>query len=142
MASGLPDWERLTRPKFGGARIESGTEIVPANSDTTLISIQGKGMIYGGFLWIAATSTQDDSFPNLVIDNRFVTNEPWGRMNMFELNKPHSTPFYLLKYDKINFLFSSAIGYGYTFEEGFEIRYTEQNGITLTVSTRIIFALV
>lgn len=154
MASGLPDYYRgvdiayqalaqmIVRPKYGGAVWTIGVETVDANAVKSLVSVSGKGMIYGGFLYLDHTATQKTGIAMLKIDGDDVAGLALDYMDKYSIDKSWAHPFYLLGYDDINFIYSVALSYGLTFEESFEILYEEQDGGTPQVWANATYALI
>lgn len=154
MASGLPDYYRgvdvtyqtlsqmITRPKYGGALLAWGSLEVTANVQNTLCGVAGKGMVYGGVVWLDYTLSQANSQVWLGIDTYTVTNLSMLRLNAYSVNRPRSWPVSILKYDSVNYIYSVGISYGLTFEKQLVLAYYEQNGFTPTVHYRLIYALI
>jgi len=154
MAHGLPDFYRgvdiayqalaqlINRPMYGGVSSAVGGQTVLANTDTELASVYGKGMLYGGYLFLDHTSTQKDSRANLIIDDESVSNLKFSDMNKYSLSLPLSSIIHLLKFDDTNFIYSVGISYGITFETSVKIIYTEAHNSTPIVYTKMIYGLI
>lgn len=153
MVSGLPDYYRgvdvayqalaqmIVRPKYGGALLAWGSRTVTASVQNTLVGIGGKGMIYGGAVWLDYTLTQGSSQVWLGIDTFTVSNLSFTRLIQYGIDKPRSWPVSLLKLDSVNHVYSVGISYGITFETQVVLAYYEQNGFTPTVHYRLVYAL-
>lgn len=154
MTAGLPDFyhgidityqslgEIINRPKYGGAGMLIGLQTVPIDQDTFIASVIGKGMIYGGIMRTSPTETQNLSVPILKIDGEVVANASFFNLNYFNQVSPNTSPFYLLKFDDVGFIYSVGVSPGMTFESGFEVRFNENHGRTPIVICRIFYALV
>jgi len=154
MATGLPDYYRgvdvayqalsqmVVRPKYGGGLIASGSIEVVANVQTNLVAIDGKGMIYGGTVWLDYTLTQANSRVLLGVEGVAITDLSFLRLNEYHINKPASLPVFIQRYDPISFIYSVGISYGVTFESSCIVNYLEQHGTTPTVHYRLIYALI
>lgn len=154
MSHGLPDWyrgvdiayqalaEMITRPKYGAAQVAEASEVVDASGVTELISITGKGMIYGGALWMDYTSTQKDSSPLLTIDGNEFRDDGLYTINFMNWNNPLILPISILKYDDTNFVYCVGFAYGYTFETSVLVSYSEKHGTTPTVNASLYYALI
>lgn len=154
MTSGLPDYYRgvdiafqalsevTNRPKYGGAILAWGSLAVTASVQNTLVGISGKGMIYGGAVWLDYTLTQANSQVWLGIDGYTVTNLSFLRLSDYNILKARSWPVSLLKYDGVSFIYSVGISYGVTFETELVLAYYEQHGTTPTVHYRLVYALI
>lgn len=154
MSSGLPDYYRgvdiayqalaqmIVRPKYGGAESAWGSQIVGANATNALVTISGKGMLYGGVAYISYALTQAKGLFELKIDGSFVTDKSLVTMNAFGIVKPQSYPVYLLKFDDTNFVYSVAVSYGVTFESEVILSYVEDDGGTPTIYYDLTYALI
>lgn len=154
MVSGLPDYYRgvditlqalselIVRPKYGGALLAWGSKTVTKDVQNTLVGIAGKGMIYGGAVWMDYNLTQADSQVWLGIDGYTTTNLSWARLKEFGMTQPRTWPVSLLKYDSVNFIYCAGISYGITFETQVVLAYYEQNGFTPTVHYRLVYTLI
>lgn len=154
MASGMLDYYRgvdvkyqalaqmIVRPKYGGALLAWGSKYCTANVQNTLCGIAGKGMVYGGAIWMDYTLTQADSQVWLGVDGYTLTNLSWARLKEFGILQPRSWPLSLLKYDSKNFIYCAGVSYGLTFESQVVLAYYEQNGFNPTVHYRLVYALI
>jgi len=154
MAHGLPDYyrgvdiayqalsEMIVRPKYGGAIGSSGSGLVAANSLTTLLSISGKGMIYGGYVWLQHTSTQKNSYVQLEIDGQVVAGDSFLTLNGIGADKPRACPIPILKYDDTGFTYCVGFAYGVTFESTLKVQYDENHGDTFSVDYNLVYALI
>jgi len=154
MAAGLPDYlrgmdvtlqalaELIVRPKYGGALLAWGSKTVTASSQNTLVGINGKGMIYGGVVWLDYTLTQANSQVWLGIDGYTLTNLSFKRLLDYSILPPRVWPATLLKYNSVDFIYSVGISYGITFETQLVLAYLEEHGTTPTVHYRIVYTLI
>lgn len=154
MTRGLPDYYRgvdiayqalaqmIVRPKYGGGLATWGSAVVTANAETTLITVSGKGMIYGGVVFLDHTSSQKTGIARLKADGNLLADMSFEGMNKHNIINPWSYPFYLLKFDEANFVYTVATSFGLTFETNFELAYFEQEGETPTVRFDICYALI
>lgn len=154
MAHGLPDFyrgmdvayqmlsEMIVRPKYGGALLAWGSRECAAGVQTTLLGVAGKGMIYGGAIWLDYTSTQSNSQPWLGIDGYTLTNLSFERLMEYGINEPRAWPLALHKKDSVKWVYSVGVSYGITFEESVVLAYYEQHGTTPTVHYRLVYALI
>jgi len=133
--------EIINRPKYGAANgaVWSGDVFSPNTQD--LFSITGKGIIYGGFIHIDATDTQEVSNVVLTIDGTEITSIEIGQLGSYFLITPSSYIFYLLVYDTTNFEYTIGYAPGITFESSLSAQYSCQSGIA-TLDARILYALV
>lgn len=154
MAKGAPDYynvidiklqtiaELTNRPKYGGAQRSAAEKVVSASAETDLVSVSGKGMIYGAIISLDHSSTQKLGTPRLYIDGNKMSDWNFFTLNSFNVVAPYGSAFFLVAYDDVNFIYVALTGYGYTFETSFKLSYFENNGGTPSVRGRAIYALV
>ncbi len=141
MASGIADYLRMIRPKFGGAQFSWGLKNVVANASTTIITVSGKGVIYGGAVILDHTGTQRDCVPHIKVDGTVLGNSSFSGMNKYGIEIEHSMPVYLLKYDDVAFVYAGGLSSGISFEESFSVTYDETHGATPEVVCSAHYAL-
>ncbi len=154
MSSGLPDFYRgidvafqslgqiINRPKYGGADVVDGTVIVTATSGTTLVTVTGKGMIYGGYMYLDSAASQKTGSPLLNVDGNLLTVLDFEEMNKFGLSRQWSKPYSLVKYNEVDFVYAVQLYYGITFETSFFLSYSESEGATPSVRYAVVYALI
>lgn len=142
MSSGVADWERVIRPRYGAAHSEIGVVLVVAGEETELLSVSGKGVIYGGALHLTYDSDQENSIPILEVDGANIAEINFFTINLYNLSIPGSYPFYIRHYDLVTPRFAVGISGGMTFEMGFRILYSEKHDTTPYVVCRAIYALI
>ncbi len=154
MASGLPDFfrsvdvakqslaELTNRPKFGGGILSAGQMTVTVGVLNNLVQIIGKGMVYGGSIWLDYTSTQSNSEVWLGIDGVNIEGLSFVRLKDYSVVRPGSAVITLNKFDSDNYVYSVGISYGLTFESRLDLKYNEEHNTTPTVHYRIIYTLI
>ena len=154
MSSGAEDWTKLVniftqtlseitiRNKYGTPTFSAAIVPVPSDEDTIILTILGKGMIYGGFVSSAGAATQRNDKVYIKLDGAVTWPLTFFNLNNFGLTDPTSMFPYLLKYDDINFLYTVGLNYGTTFETSLVIHYTETHGNTPTIYPWINYALI
>lgn len=141
MSSGTPDYLKTIRPRYGGAEISAKWTVVEANAFTELLRVVGKGMIYGGALFLDYTATQRDSYMALYIDTSGVVAETFATLNKYRITESGGHPLMLTTYDDKSFIYSIEMPYGITFESSLFIAYREAHGGTPNVKLAIVYAL-
>lgn len=142
MSRGLPDYTREVRPRFGGAISTSGVTGADASKITDIVTVLGKGIIYGGAVWMDHTASQSNSIPLLVVEKSTLSNVSFLRLQTYGINRAGTIPLSINTYDIKNFIYSVGISYGITFEEEFHFSYDEKHGSTPTLHWRFIYALI
>lgn len=141
MASGLPDYSRVTRPIYGHARGRTLSKPCGMNTYTELMRTPGKGMIYGGAVWLDHTSSQRDGVVWVLIDDSVITWISFLRLNDYAMGNKGFYVLSLNRYDDDNHVYSVGIRYGLTFEKSIALAYDENNGGEPTVHYSLIYAL-
>lgn len=154
MVSGFADYFRgmdvafkalgamIVRPKYGGALLATGSKYCTKDTQNTLVGINGKGMIYGGAVWLDYTLPQSNSQVWLGIDGYTITDLSFERLVEYGIDQPRSWPVSVHKKDSVNYVYSVGISYGITFETQLVLAYLEEHGTTPTVHYRLVYALI
>lgn len=154
MTHGLPDYYRgvdiayqalaqlMVRPTYGEAESAYGGAVMVATAENILQTVTGKGMIYGGVLYLDYIASQKHAQPLLYIDDVKLDQPNFEDLYKWKIAKENSLPFYLLRYDEGNYIYAVGLSSGYTFEESFKINYNEVNEGTPTVYYDILYALI
>jgi len=154
MASGLPDYYRgvdiayqalsqmIIRPKYGGAIVSTLQGLCNASGWTDILTVIGKGMIYGGMIYFDHTSTQRDSYPALYIDGSGVLGRTFSVYNKNSIVTPGAHPLWLSKYDDVNFIYVLNFSGGITFETSLLFSFREVHGTAPVFTFTMVYALV
>jgi hypothetical protein len=154
MSHGLPDYYRgvdiayqalgqiINRPKYGGAQYISANVQVSPGTYTTLISLSGKGMVYGGLVKLSYSLSLANNTVRLKADGNVISLLSFALMNNYSVNKPRSFPLTLNTFDDVKFNYSAGISYGITFETSFEIAYGEGYFETHYITAELVYALI
>ena len=141
MASGTPDYIREVREKFGAGKIATGSLVVTANSLNELLSITGKGVIYGGFVYQTSLSSQRFGITYLVIDSLMSIGSSYWFLNNYNITIPNSYPMTITKYDEVDYQYAVTISPAIKFESSFKLYYQETQGAAPTIYYSINYAL-
>ncbi len=142
MAHGMPDYNKDVRPKYGGALQKKGSLAVDASVPTRLTNIEGKGVLYGGVVWLDPATTQANSAVLMKLDGTLLSSLSFVRMADYGVNNPRNSVFTLNKYDSVNKVYSVGLSYGITFESYLDLYYYETYGNTPTVFWDLVYALI
>lgn len=154
MASGAKDWENqvniiaqglyrvTTRPSYGAADTIFHSDDVPGAATTLLFSVIGTGIVYGGFVNVAAAQSQKVNSIMLTIDGNNFRSGSFQFLNNSKLTPEYSTPLPLIKYDDVNFIYTLGVSQGFTFESSLELYYVNNTANIIFVDARINYALV
>lgn len=141
MTAGMPDYQSIVRPKFGGAKCKSGTKYVDANIITDIVDVEGRGIVYGGVLWLDYLTTQANSIVVLTVDKSVLSDLSFVRLSEFCIDAPGKYSLIINLFDHVNYVYSVSVGFGITFEDGIGLSYDEKHGDQPTVHYRLVYAL-
>ena len=153
MASGLPDWKLAlnvdgqqsgyltSRPAYGAATLVSYAGNCSALDSKLMVSVAGRGVIYGGFISVNTAQLQDTDFCLGTCDgNNFIgSNFTW--CNDRSLTHEFMDFFFLQKFDNVNFIYVFGITRWFTFEESVSVYYAETKGNTFAINCKLFYAL-
>lgn len=104
---------------------------------TTLFSVTGKGIIYGGFL----NTSHKDAFLRITIDGTIINTPSHDSLNTLGIISPEQYLVFSLFHDAVNDSYNMGIKSGITFETDYKVELYKP--ITFTVyNYRLLFALV
>lgn len=153
MTTGYKDWavpinisgqeldSIINRPKYGAAVSLFFTKLITTEDTSTIFSISGKGMIYGGWLDANGVGIHSDDAPEFYIDGALVQELSFNDMLSGHVVVPSISPYVLLRYDQVGFKYTVGAVYGYTFESGIVMKYVNVNGSNVSVGGLIYYAL-
>lgn len=142
MAIGLPDYLRGIRPRYGGSKLSEGQVFVWDGVLTGLVQINGRGMVYGGTVWLDSAETQANSEVWLGIDGVNIEGLSFERLKAYKIYDSRKAVISLNQFDQPNYVYSVGIAYGLTFETRLDLKYYENYGRRVTVHYRIVYALI
>jgi len=154
MAHGLPDFyrgvdiayqalaEMIVRPKYGAAQNVHGSVSVSPLATTDLFTVSGKGIIYGGAIYLLSQSYQKECEPQLYVDGVLIGWESFEQLSEIEADVEHCLPLYLIKYSAPDNNYAVALSHGITFETSFAAKYKETMNQTRTVNYNAVYALI
>lgn len=138
--------EIINRPKYGAAEIASNTVHLTTTATTTLFTISGKGMIYGGILYSYDSDINPvdriSAFADYTPPEESIFNESWKNLVDRGVFLEHALPLYLLRYDTVTPWYVVAFSHGITFESDFTVKYTAQDATDRELFWRVVYALV
>jgi len=154
MSHGLPDFyrgvdiayqalgEMIVRPKYGAANRAVGGGAVSGVTQNELISVAGKGIIYGGLLYAYNSESLVGDSIYYEIDGNQVAYWSFYNLAKYNITKGPTIGFYLLKYDDVKFVYSVAFSSGLTFESSFLVRYDSTVIAAHTAWCHMFYALI
>lgn len=142
MAIGLPDYLRALTYQFGGAEGVGEQKACVPNEITELCKVEGKGIIYGGAVWLDHTSTQGNSVIRLDVDMSLLNDVSLVRMSTYKLERARTLAMSINRYDSTNFIYSVGLSYGITYGKRVILAFQEKHGSNPTVHYRLYYAKV
>jgi len=155
MGHGAPDWwsrshidiigqalAYLTqRPMYGAAKSNYVYKQVDPNTETTLITVIGKGMIYGGLIQADVDYSIGNDIFRLYVDDEAIVGGSFYEYIQNNLSSYGDYCAWISCFDDKNHVYAVNFRYGLTFEEKIKITYQERNGKTPYIYCDIIYTL-
>jgi len=154
MSHGLPDYYRgvdiayqalseiIIRPKYGAAEEAAGFTACAVGENTTLVSITGRGVTYGGYIWVNHDESCAGDIYMLKTEGETIFYVTPESLNMFNFVRPAASALFLCCYDAVNYMYAVAIAPGITFETGLAIVYHAAGASAPDVNYNICYALI
>lgn len=142
MASGMADFERMIRPKYGKPQHMPFIGTVYKGQYNDLFTITGKGVIYGGFIYVYGESSQKDSIVHPYIDEDQYSNITFEEFLALNLCTVYSAPLYLTEFDDVNSKYTLCFSPGITFEKKIQLKYLEDTGDDAVCAIHLFYALI
>lgn len=130
------------RPKYGAAQVAESNITADPMELEDLVSVDGKGIIYGGFLSLYDDETAQISAIHMTIDGNLIADLSLQTFNRYSISKDGMYPFYVTQYDNEKFLYAFGISSMMTFETSVVIEFEENDNGTPTIMCRLIYALI
>jgi len=141
MASGLPDYLKVVRQTYGRGLLKTGTKLAQPSGEKVLALIIGKGMIYGGVLWLDYTSSQANSNVKILLDESDLNDISFLGLNEYGITNPRSSVVTINHYDAVNYVYCVGISFGLTFESYLMLLYNNAYANQPTIHYRIVYTL-
>ena len=153
MATGKQDYYRgvdvayqelaqvIVRPKYGGALLESDSRQIGEGAPIILFEVAGKGMTYGGVVWLDHTLTQANSIVAVDIDDQVINDLSFVRLRDYGITNPLIWPVTLLDFDTVYKIYAVGFSYGLTFEKNLKVWYEDKYNTAPTVHWRFVYTL-
>ena len=154
MASGFKDWDVpvninaqalgqiINRPKYGESLIASFADSITNIGSVTLLTVSGRGMIYGGLLTVNDPSSAHTSSFRVSLDGQLVYVRTIAQNKTLGFPGPFSDIVHCTQFDDISKQFTFAFSYGFTFETEFIIAFQSLTSEDVVMSGSCFFALV
>lgn len=134
--------EVINRPKYGGALLSEDTVELTASGEHVFVTVEGKGMLYGGFISSVDSNIVDTDVPRLRVDDQLISSWSWDALRRYNFSSPNALVFYLLCYDEVAPTYAVALSYGITFETSLSLRYYCTTADSRYISYSLLYALV
>lgn len=131
------------RPAYGAGEYLFISQTPPANTDTLLGTVLGKGVTYGGFAYVNGLgNSQSDGSLTIYLDDVTMGKISFVALNTHMIDKPEMHSVWKRSYDDAGYIYILGIKPGMTFEKSLKIYYDENNGFVPHVVAGLIYALV
>jgi len=127
---------------YGGAESEYDWKNCPGGAEISLHTVNGKGMIYGGYIRMLGILAAFVDRPIILIDDKVVSDLKYSELYEYGILDVSVGPLFLTAYDRITGIYNVGISGGITFENTVELRYDSNTGVAKPVRYGIIYALV
>jgi len=134
--------EIINRPKYGAAQRATADVYVTASAETVLISVSGKGIIYGGRVTLISATEPNLDDARLYVDGQRIADSHYSVMILNNLARLGCEVLSLTCYDTDSGRYTLGIAPGITFESSFSLSFWEYYGETPYVFGAVIYALV
>ncbi len=143
MAIQTPDGAQLVfnRPTYGGARRIGLSANSVANDTVVLATITGTGKIYGGFAKASDTGNGIDNGFRLTIDSVFIDNPQFSDLALHNVDTPALNSIYYVLIDGVGFNYIVGFMPNLTFEESFEVAFSNISARIFPLTGAIIYSL-
>jgi len=155
MASGHTDWQNLVnialqalaevivRMKYGTPNRATYDDNVLAADTTSLVSIAGKGVIYGGYIHLHSGGADSNCVPILKLDGNLVSyGITLAFLQFYNFSQFGMLPFSIQEYDDTNCVYIVQLAPYMTFESSAEIQLYNPYEAVKAVTAQLTYALV
>lgn len=115
--------EVINRPKYGGAQKSESEVSCNYHVWTTLLTLSGKGMIYGGWIQTFWANNPGSSLLRLSIDGVEFCTQAMGLTRFLGNIGAFLLPYFTSIYDTQNEKYQVNFSYGFTFESSLTIEF-------------------
>lgn len=129
-------------PSYGSAKYNEDDDTGDANSVTTLFTVSGKGVSYGGYLYSEDANHKLTNEFQIFIDGSWFFSGNFSKQIARNLFVGVDLPIYLIAHETLTPRFVYGIKPGLTFSTSFAIKYVERHGNEVEVGWYFIYALV
>lgn len=133
--------EVINRPKYGGARGVTDLVTCIVSEWTTLFTISGKGMAYGGVIANLASNSDYTDHVRYTLDGQVIFDDSFYNLNRYALVNPLGFPIFLTNYSSGVPEFCCSFSYGITFDVSVKVEFMGSVGNKL-VGYTFLYALV
>lgn len=141
MARGYPDFFGISIiPKYGTTYRATGVAVVTASDRTDIITVTGKGILFGGTIDAYNGGNQQNSDIYLYIDGNLVLNYSWVGLKTYNYSMVAIKGYELTMFDNNGGYYGAYLNFDMPFEKSFTLTYNELAGNTPTVSAKLTYA--
>ncbi len=130
-----------SRPNYGSPLEISQDTNATASDWKEFFTVEGKGFIYGGWVYIDDILDAKLDRINLQIDGTLDFEVTLEMLEFVDLTQPLASPIYKIKFDLVNWNYTLGIMPGLSFERSFMLRFGELHTRTPRIIGHITYAL-
>ena len=134
--------ELINRPKYGAGDSVYGIKSCGAGVDTLVATISGKGVLYGGWMFMDSLVSHKKDGPSIYTDGNQVSALNMEDKDKYNFISPGQASWYLTRYDDVNFIYALAFTAGITFETEWKLIWYNDTGTNINIGYHVIYALV
>jgi len=143
MARGYPDrFGQPQFPKYGGARSIDIDVTVPASTLQVIAAVNGKGLIYWGFVQAACSSNHKLDEVLLYVDNVLIQQRHFWSLSHKNLINYRRASLYLVQYDVADYYYSVVLSNGITFDTGVKLKYNNKGSDNVIIDGGLVYAII
>lgn len=143
MSRGHPDWFAIpTFKRYGTGQVETYSGIISGPAQETIITIAGKGILYGGHVNVDSTADSENHLTTFYADDQAMMGITWKSMRTFDYDIPAGPNFCLTCFNEEDWKYAMVFGGGLSFETKLEMKYFVTNALSPAVYAAVFFALI
>ena len=129
-------------PSYGAAAIKEGSTNCPGSGTTTLFTISGKGIAFGGYLYTIDPAANANSAVLIYIDGALWMNELISNLRYNGLGGGVANPLVVTYYDVLDGEFTVALSGNITFMTSLVLKFTNAVASAIVVYFKLAYTLI
>lgn len=143
MPRGYPDYfGQQMFPKYGALKSISDYHSSSGSGEKTLVNINGKGIVFGGRIWVLSSDARNYDIIRMYIDGESSFSMAMSHMNLYDVDYNSQLPVFLIYYDELNPRYEIGIRSGITFDSNFKLTYYQSNPTAFSIFYDFYYTLI